>query len=39
VIATRFPMMSFCDDSIVNDKNCADRGIGARLAERLPRLL
>jgi hypothetical protein len=39
VIATRSPMMSFCDDSIVNDKNCADRGIGARLTERLPRLI
>jgi hypothetical protein len=38
VLATRFPMMSLCDDSIVNDQNCANRGIRAGLTERLPRL-
>jgi hypothetical protein len=35
VIAARFPMMSFCHDSIADDKNCSDRGIRAGLTERL----
>jgi hypothetical protein len=39
MITTRSPMMSFCDNSIVNDKHCSDRGIGARLTECLPGLV
>jgi hypothetical protein len=39
VIMARFSMMSFCNDSIVNDEDRSNSGIGAGLAEPLPGLV
>ena len=39
MIAARSPVVSFCDDLIVDDENGPDRGIRARLTKRLPRLV
>jgi hypothetical protein len=39
VIATGLPMMTFSDDSITDDQNRSDGGIGAGVTERLPRLV
>jgi hypothetical protein len=35
VITACSSMMSFCHDSVADDENCANRGIGASLTERL----